>query len=792
MRTLNLRFTFAALGLVLFACPAAFGQNPLAPTEPIVVDTDRAYPTTVSPPGSPFVPVSYDTSSIINQLAHSSTGIVQLAPGDYSVPVRIYCTNVHATGTQHGLAYRMAPLEGKRAPLLIALESRAAAARPPFQQLQQLIWQIMGGLSYSEMPPQSQSLVDQLIPEYRNQLNEDFVTALQKRLNLLQRIPATAGLATDVEVLIQRYQVIHNTLMQDANNFDALEHELVNIIPGTAQNAGPSSWSQVSSRVYAKLADGNVYGQLGHLQIRVLPRSTPATNASVSAGRFLTVNYTATKPRSPAVTDNDQADVPMEAMIAYPNASTMQGLTTIIDSGGMGSNPVITSVSSIQPICQQKIAIIGKGFGEQSPFDGDTPDFQIRDVTGNWSAGYKAPRALSGDAVTIDVTSWTDTEIDVSGFGGAYGVPSPSSLSLHSGDQIRFEVWNAQAANSAVGQSATYVSSVSGSGTSSPPATALNQQVSAAVSNIQTSLLDSAATAVSRAQSLPPNTKQALVDACISTFPAVAALTVNALTNGSGSFACQNQNVLAFDYVLACNGTAIVSALGKDLGPLPDMAIQSQLDCQGLSIPGPQDLVLDALGLQWFSGIIQADFECFLGGVQQQTGGSSFWSSYSPCMTAAANKYTSEIWSDLQASIAADAYRRGQELGQWLNQFVSACGTPTQSISASLPSALRLGSPTTSSTKSSISGVSPTTGAVGTIVTIRGTGFISVTRVTFGGTSAEFSTTSQTTINATVPDISSEDKTFASLGSPLTVGVTVTVTTASGSANSLFNYAGPK
>jgi len=69
----------------------SFAQlNWLSGNEPIRVDPNRAYPTVVDPPGNAFQPVSYPFTSITSQLAHSSSGIVQLSPGDYSIPVRLY------------------------------------------------------------------------------------------------------------------------------------------------------------------------------------------------------------------------------------------------------------------------------------------------------------------------------------------------------------------------------------------------------------------------------------------------------------------------------------------------------------------------------------------------------------------------------------------------------------------------------------------------------------------------------------------------------------------------------
>ena len=43
--------------------------------------------------------------------------------------------------------------------------------------------------------------------------------------------------------------------------------------------------------------------------------------------------------------------------------------------------------------------------------------------------------------VEINVAKWTDSQIIISGFVGSYG---GSSRSLHIGDQIQINVWNAQ------------------------------------------------------------------------------------------------------------------------------------------------------------------------------------------------------------------------------------------------------------------------------------------------------------------------------------------------------------
>ena len=58
--------------------------------DPIITDPSRAYPVVYDPPGAAFRPVRAGGTSVIEQLAHSSDGVVRLEPGDYSIAVRLY------------------------------------------------------------------------------------------------------------------------------------------------------------------------------------------------------------------------------------------------------------------------------------------------------------------------------------------------------------------------------------------------------------------------------------------------------------------------------------------------------------------------------------------------------------------------------------------------------------------------------------------------------------------------------------------------------------------------------
>lgn len=104
------------------------------------------------------------------------------------------------------------------------------------------------------------------------------------------------------------------------------------------------------------------------------------------------------------------------------------------------STPAIASVTPIVPESTQRIVITGSGFGIQAPYERlDTPFIAIRNITGQWSAGRITPE--NADAVTLTVTNWTDSQITVEGFSGAFG---RESKKFSAGDEIEVAVWNPQ------------------------------------------------------------------------------------------------------------------------------------------------------------------------------------------------------------------------------------------------------------------------------------------------------------------------------------------------------------
>jgi hypothetical protein len=139
--------------------------------------------------------------------------------------------------------------------------------------------------------------------------------------------------------------------------------------------------------------------------------------------------------------------------ISVWNPQTGAGPTTyeltVVGTAGDLIAPRITSMTPITPEASQTIIIKGQNFGTRPPSTNQTTPFlAIEDETANWVAG----RVAAGNiySVLLSVSRWTDTEIEVAGFGGAYGKKhwtvngAEQIWKLNAGDQIKVKVWNAQ------------------------------------------------------------------------------------------------------------------------------------------------------------------------------------------------------------------------------------------------------------------------------------------------------------------------------------------------------------
>jgi hypothetical protein len=147
---------------------------------PLRLDANAVYPTAPAPPGGPFAP--QPLSLTVADLDRP------LPPGDYTLNVLAFCTeySVHRPGA--GVAYRLGPLQGKAASAIGDLLWRGTLEKnvQP-QQLQAVSWAIQSGLHYDQVPRTYQSVIDNVIPEHRSQLNGDFIQSLEDTYNSLAK-----------------------------------------------------------------------------------------------------------------------------------------------------------------------------------------------------------------------------------------------------------------------------------------------------------------------------------------------------------------------------------------------------------------------------------------------------------------------------------------------------------------------------------------------------------------------------------------------------------------------------
>ena len=142
-------------------------------------------------------------------------------------------------------------------------------------------------------------------------------------------------------------------------------------------------------------------------------------------------------------------------------------------------SPVITSVSATITDKGPRIVIEGFGFGDGSRYLHRAAYLVIWDMTAHKAAGRQTPfpPALSHGSyrwpneirtgVAIDVASWTDNEIVVTGFGGRH---ESNDWKLSPYDEIKVQVWNAQTGTGPASGLAYVAESFSRVGVSSPTA----------------------------------------------------------------------------------------------------------------------------------------------------------------------------------------------------------------------------------------------------------------------------------------------------------------------------------
>ncbi len=308
--------------------------NVLAEQEPIASSANKIFPTVDVLPGGAFRPRG--VSVFLNkQIRTSVDGTVMLRPGDYTIPVDVFCMK-HSASSPSGHKYLLARLKGKMADVITALNSRSVGSGISHQQLQVLSWNIQAGMKYEAMSPDNRAIVDKLLPDYKSRMSQSFLEKVESQYNQF-RFPNLPSFNSaldrlgDAGNIVKQYRQFSSNLRQYGGDYNSLSRLLITSGKLNARGGvNNTPWSKISDRIYGRMVTEGNAGTPGELQIRVLPE---LTNSSIYSKGALVAsnNLTNTLPQkqisSQLVAAKPVSKVDITNLVADPQNSNIQPLS---------------------------------------------------------------------------------------------------------------------------------------------------------------------------------------------------------------------------------------------------------------------------------------------------------------------------------------------------------------------------------------------------------------------------------------------------------------------------------
>jgi hypothetical protein len=261
-----------------------FDQAPILPPE-----TGR-FATLDKLPGSQFNPDLIASQNLV----YNPDGKILLPEGDFIIPVITFCMNHYgASATAHD--YILSKLQGRKSKFLRELNLKALTKFSP-EDIQILSWSLQAGLTYAEFSKTSQQIIDDILPQYKPELHDSFITTFEKKWNDLSdksqgMIPtfnaASNELFSELGAVGQKINLARNFRTQlevNGNDFSILSRsiEILEKVQKDRQALIPK-WSKINDRIYAQFVTQGHYLDIGYLQIRVLPEVRSASAAQISS-----------------------------------------------------------------------------------------------------------------------------------------------------------------------------------------------------------------------------------------------------------------------------------------------------------------------------------------------------------------------------------------------------------------------------------------------------------------------------------------------------------------------------
>jgi hypothetical protein len=183
-------------------------------------------------------------------------------------------------------------MRGKRAPAIVAMNSRAASSHYQWHEIQTTSWTIQGGLGYGDFPGPEKGVVDTLIPDYEGSINVGTLDDIQNKWGSLSSAIPGAPSLNDVlgqlgtaGAIVSELRDERSELLSEASDFDALGRTFAPIQASELTQL-PTPWSVVAPNLWMRMLTQGHYGDIGSVQIRVTGDKTDVPLvASIGYGR---------------------------------------------------------------------------------------------------------------------------------------------------------------------------------------------------------------------------------------------------------------------------------------------------------------------------------------------------------------------------------------------------------------------------------------------------------------------------------------------------------------------------
>jgi hypothetical protein len=275
------------------------------------------------------------TEKNVNKVTFSidSTGDFLFSPGDYSIPVMTYCMK-SSSSSPAGHTYTISRIKGRLAPIIRELNLKA----PKFfssSDIQIVLWSLEAGLSYEEMTERSKKIIDLIIPQYRDKLKESVFSTFEQKWNNISdksdgKLPSLSesmdnidGQLGETGFRLKEMRDLRNKLREVGHNYEELRR-LIDTSPSN-KNGSKTPWSKISENIYLRFVTEGSFGNIGFLQIRVIPKPGRNINSDIPEKFSLDITSLIANP-------NDQ-------MIQPLSFSPLMGIAGVMTTPQIAVNP---------------------------------------------------------------------------------------------------------------------------------------------------------------------------------------------------------------------------------------------------------------------------------------------------------------------------------------------------------------------------------------------------------------------------------------------------------------------